>query len=62
MLKAIKKDMAELDNRFLVDTVFSIGKLHKAPIPAEVAAESKLFPFVYHLIDEMLDQSILRVE
>lgn len=62
MLKAIKKDVAQLDNRFLVDTIFSIGKLHKAQISEEVAAESRLFPFIYYFIDEMLDQAVLRVE
>ena len=54
MLRAIKDNLAELDNRQLSDTLFSIGKLHKRKLDAEVALESRLFPFFYHLINEFL--------
>ena len=61
MLKAIKAKMEELDNRQLVDTLFSLGKLHKDRIPVEVAEESRLFPFFYYLVGDFLEQAGNRV-
>lgn len=55
MLKAIKANMQELDNRQLVDTLFSIGKLHKEKLSLEIAEESQLFPFFYHLIGDFVE-------
>ena len=61
ILKAIKANMADLDNRQLVDTLFSVGKLHKHPIPPEIAEESRLFPFFNHLVGDFLEQATSRV-
>ena len=61
MLKAIKKNLAQLDNRQVVDTLFSVGKLHKAKLSAEIALETRLFPFFYHFVGDFLDQAQNRV-
>ena len=62
MLRMIKEGLGNLDNRQLVDTLFSIGKLHKEKVEWEIAQESKLFPFFYHLVNDFLTESSKRIE
>lgn len=62
MLKSIKQGLPSLDNRQLVDTLFSLGKLHKMPIEAEVAEQSRLFPFLNHLVNDFLAEAQARLD
>ena len=68
MLRAIKDNLEHLDNRQLVDTVYSLGKLHQFKGPASLYIEkankdwhNKLFPFFNHLLNDFLDQAKVRV-
>lgn len=46
--------MDKLENRHFVDTVFSIGKIHKITDSDEMA-QTALFPFFNYLISDMLN-------
>ena len=62
MLRQIKEKVGELDNRQLVDTLYSVGKLHQKKLGAEIAEEAKLFPFMYHFVAEFLEEVTDRVD
>ena len=59
MLRSIKNGLEHLDNRQFVDTVFSIGKLHKRQLPEE--AEKPLYPFMNYLIGDLLREAKARI-
>ena len=61
MLKAVKENLNQLDNRQIVDTLFSVGKIHKAKISPELAEESRLFPFLYYFVGDFLTEAKERV-
>ncbi len=44
-----------------MDTLFSIGKLHKAKLSPEIALETRLFPFFYYLVGDFLQLAKARV-
>ena len=51
--------MANLSNRQFVDTLFSIGKMHKKQMPEETS--QPLFPFMNYLIGDFLQDAKDRV-
>ena len=59
MLKAVKKGMVNLSNRHFVDTLFSIGKMHRNQLPEETA--QPLYPFMNYLIGDFLKESKTRL-
>ena len=59
MLKQIKKGLANLSTRQFVDTLFSIGKMHKKQLPEETS--QPLFPFMNYLIGDFLQDAKDRI-
>ena len=41
MLKTVKADLGSLSNKHLVDTIFSLGKLHGVKVHKDVTALNK---------------------
>ena len=63
MLKAIQKNVEFLDSKQLVDTVFSIGKLHKHHSNAQMVKEFPGFaPYFPYFLKDMMSESAARMK
>jgi hypothetical protein len=62
MLVQVRKGLAELSSRTLVDTLFAVAKLHKGMKPEDFAKNSVLMPFLTFFVGDFIKEAVNRVE